>query len=121
MDDCLFCKIIKNEIPSERVYEDDEILAFKDIKPVAPVHVLVVPKKHIDSLGYFKDKYEKEPVKDELELAGRILAVCARIADSYHLDEGYRVVTNIGEHGGQTVSHLHFHVLGGNKLGTDMA
>ncbi|KAI4453054.1 histidine triad hit protein [Holotrichia oblita] len=115
--DCIFCKIVNNEIPSERIYEDEEIMAFKDIQPKAPVHVLIIPKKHFDSASDFKDKYKMEldsETEEELTLAGRMLAVCARLAESYHLNEGYRVVTNVGEYGGQTVYHLHFHLLGDN-------
>ncbi|MCL1823363.1 MAG: histidine triad nucleotide-binding protein [Oscillospiraceae bacterium] len=108
MNNCLFCKIINNEIPSEKVYSDEEIIAFKDINPQAPVHILVIPKKHIDGA----DVLEKE----DAALAGRLLLTAARIAEQFHLSNGYRIVTNIGEHGGQTVRHLHFHLIGGEKL-----
>ena len=109
MDNCLFCKIIKGEIPSTKVYEDDEILAFRDIEPMAPVHILVISKKHINSLA------EIEP-QDEI-LIGKINGVIAKIAKQEGISEnGFRVVTNIGEDGGQTVKHLHFHLLGGKKL-----
>lgn len=110
MDDCIFCKIIKKEIPSSIVYEDSEILAFRDINPVAPVHILVIPKKHISSLI----DLNKE---DEL-LIGRIYTVINKIAKQEEIDEkGFRVVVNCGEDGGQEVKHLHFHILGGKKLG----
>ena len=110
MNDCLFCKIIKGEIPSSKVYEDEEILAFRDINPVAPVHVLVIPKKHIDSLV----ELEKE---DEL-LIGKIYTVINKIAKQEGIDEkGFRVIVNCGEDGGQEVKHLHFHLIGGKKLG----
>ena len=110
MNDCLFCKIIKGEIPSNKVYEDDEILAFHDINPVAPIHILVIPKKHIDSLA----KIEKE---DEI-LIGKIYGVIDKIAEEKGFkDEGYRVIVNCGENGGQEVMHLHFHILAGTKLG----
>ncbi len=110
MNDCLFCKIIKGEIPSNKVYEDDEILAFYDINPAAPIHILVIPKKHIDSLA----KIEKE---DEA-LIGRIYGVINKIAEEKGFkEEGYRVIVNCGKNGGQEVMHLHFHVLAGTKLG----
>jgi len=108
MNNCIFCKIISGEIPSEKVYQDEEVLAFKDINPQAPVHILVIPKKHIDGA----DTLEKE----DAELAGRLILTVARIAEQFHLQSGYRIVTNIGENGGQTVRHLHFHLLGGEKL-----
>ena len=110
MDDCLFCKIIKGEIPSQKVYEDEEILAFKDINPAAPVHILVIPKKHIDSIA----KMEKE---DEV-LVGRIYTVINKIAEEQGVKEdGFRVIVNCGKNGGQEVMHLHFHLLAGTKLG----
>ena len=108
MDDCLFCKIIKGEIPSNKVYEDDEILAFKDINPVAPVHILVVPKKHISCAKDIK-------LEDEA-LIGRMFTVMNNIADEFKLDNGFRIVNNCGEDGGQEVMHLRFHLLGGKKL-----
>ena len=89
MNDCLFCKIISGDIPSTKVFEDDQVLAFRDIAPMAPTHILVIPKTHI--------------------------------AREEGLTNGYRVVSNIGEDGGQTVRHLHFHILGGRKLATEMA
>ena len=111
MNDCIFCKIIKGEIPSNKVYEDDEILAFRDINPVAPVHILVIPKKHISSLI----ELNKE---DELVI-GKIYTVINKIAKQEGIDEkGFRVIVNCGEDGGQEVKHLHFHILGGKKLGT---
>ena len=108
MEDCIFCKIIRGEIPSNKVYEDDEILAFKDINPMAPVHILVIPKKHIESA----DEISEE---DEL-LIGKIFTVIKRLAKENNLDNGYRIVNNCGEDGGQAVKHLHFHLLGGRKL-----
>ena len=111
MNDCIFCKIINKEIPSSIVYEDDEILAFKDINPVAPVHILVIPKKHIASLI----DLNKE---DEL-IIGKIYTAINKIAEQEGIDsKGFRVIVNCGEDGGQEVKHLHFHVLGGKKLGT---
>lgn len=110
MDNCLFCKIIKGEIPSSKVYEDDEILAFKDINPMAPVHILIIPKKHIDGANKLNE--------ENSAVVGKIFTVVVRLAEEYHLDNGYRIVTNVGEDGGQTVQHLHFHLLGGTKLNT---
>lgn len=110
MEDCIFCKIIKGEIPSNKVYEDDEILAFHDINPATPIHILVIPKKHIESLA----NLEKE---DEL-LVGRIYGVINKIAEEQGFkNEGFRVIVNCGENGGQEVMHLHFHILAGKKLG----
>lgn len=111
MNDCIFCKIINKEIPSTIVYEDDEILAFRDINPVSPVHILVIPKKHISSLIDLKED-------DEL-VVGKIYTVINKIAKQEGIkDKGFRVVVNCGEDGGQEVKHLHFHILGGKKLGT---
>ena len=113
MDNCLFCKIIKGEIPSTKVYEDDEILAFRDINPVAPVHVLVIPKKHITSLTELQPEDEK--------VIGKIYTVINKIAKMENIFEnGFRVIVNCGEDGGQEVQHLHFHLIGGKKLGTKL-
>ena len=110
MNDCLFCKIIKGEIPCSKVYEDDEVLAFKDRNPAAPIHILVIPKKHIDSIA----KLEKE---DE-PLVGKIYSVIDKIAEEQGVKEdGFRVIVNCGRDGGQEVMHLHFHLLAGAKLG----
>ncbi len=110
MEDCLFCKIIKGEIPSKKVYEDEEILAFCDINPEAPIHILVVPKKHITSLAYIK--------KEDEVLIGKIFGVINKISEEQGFKEdGYRVITNCGENGGQSIKHLHFHILAGKKLG----
>ena len=107
-DDCIFCKIINNEIPSTKVYEDDKIIAFNDINPIAPIHVLIVPKVHIESLMELEDN----------ELLSHILEVIKKIAKEQNIDkDGFRVVTNIGENAGQQVKHLHFHIIGGKKLG----
>lgn len=108
VNDCIFCKIINGEIPSKKVYEDEEILAFHDINPAAPVHVLVIPKVHIPSM--------KDVSKDQLNLIGKIHGVIKDIALELNLDKGYRIVNNCGENGGQEVGHLHFHLLGGRKL-----
>lgn len=111
MENCLFCKIIKKEIPSTIVYEDEEILAFRDIHPVAPVHVLVIPKKHISSLVDLKPEDEA--------VIGKIYTIINKIAKQENvLESGFRVVVNCGEDGGQEVKHLHFHLIGGKKLGT---
>jgi histidine triad (HIT) family protein len=110
METCVFCKIIKKEIPGDIVYEDDEILAFKDINPVAPVHILVIPKKHIDKLTDLS--------KVDEAVIGRIYGVINKIAKEQEIDEkGYRVIIKSGEDGGQVVRHVHFHLLGGKKLG----
>ena len=108
MEDCIFCKIIKGEIPSNKVYEDDDILAFKDINPLAPVHILVIPKKHISCA--------KDITIEDEALIGRMFSVINKIADELKLDKGYRIINNCGEDGGQEVMHLHFHLLGGKKL-----
>ena len=109
MEDCLFCKIIKGDIPSNKVYEDEEILAFKDINPLAPVHILVIPKKHIGSAN--------EITEEDEQLIGKIFVVIKKLAKEFKLENGYRIVNNCGEDGGQAVKHLHFHLLGGRKLG----
>lgn len=111
--DCVFCKIIAGEIPSDKVYEDDEILAFRDINPQAPVHILVIPKKHIGGVH--------EVNNTNSEVVAKIFVKIAEIAKQEGLDNGYRVVSNVGENGGQTVPHLHFHILGGKKLNESMA
>jgi len=105
--DCIFCKIIAGEIPSRKVYEDDEMLAFHDIAPRAPVHIIFIPKAHIASAA--------EITSENSPLMGRILAQMAIVARELGLD-GYRIVTNCGESGGQVVFHLHFHLVGGEKL-----
>ena len=109
-EDCIFCKIIKGEIPSSKVYEDEEILAFNDINPAAPIHVLVIPKKHITSLAEMKDGEE--------QIISKIYKTINEIAEKQGFKEkGYRVIVNCGQDGGQEVSHLHFHLLAGTKLG----
>lgn len=109
MDDCIFCKIVKGEIPSSKVYEDDKVLAFDDIKPVAPVHVVVIPKKHIPTL--------MDVGANNLECLHAMMAAVPRIAKLKGIDErGFRVMLNCKEEGGQVIFHLHLHVLGGKKL-----
>ena len=111
MEDCIFCKIIKGEIPSTKVYEDEEILAFKDINPVTPIHILVIPKKHIESVVHLQ--------KEDEAIVGKIYGVINKIAEEQGFkDDGFRVIVNCGENGGQEVKHLHFHILAGKKLGT---
>lgn len=107
--DCIFCKIINKEIPSNIVYEDDEILAFKDISPQAPVHIVVIPKKHISKIT--------EINKEDEIVIGKIYTVINKVAREQGIaDDGFRVIINCGENGGQEVKHIHFHLLGGTKL-----
>ena len=111
MENCIFCKIIKKEIPASIVYEDNEIIAFRDVNPVAPVHILVIPKKHIESVIELKEE-------DEL-LIGKIYTVINKIVKQEQIDQkGFRAIVNCGEDGGQEVKHLHYHILGGKKFGT---
>lgn len=107
--DCLFCKIIAGEIPSTKVYEDDDMYAFRDINPEAPCHVLIVPKKHIASAD--------EITPENSGIVAKIYEKIPEIARLGGVKDGYRVVTNCGADAGQTVFHLHFHILGGAKLG----
>lgn len=111
--DCIFCKIISGEIPSKKAYEDDKIIAIYDLNPQAPVHVLVIPKTHICCTN--------EINLENCEIVGYIFSKIPEIAKSLGLENGYRVVNNCGEDGGQTVLHLHFHILGGKTLNTTMA
>ena len=106
--DCLFCKIVAGQIPSTAVYQDDQVYAFADISPKAPVHILVVPREHIASIS--------EAGQDKRALLGHLMWVAAEIARQKGLGKGYRVVANTGEDGGQTVDHLHLHLLGGRSL-----
>lgn len=110
MDDCIFCKIINRDIPSNIVYEDENILAFKDINPQMPIHILVIPKKHIKSIIDLKTEDET--------LVGKIFTAINSIAKDIGIDKtGFRVISNCGENAGQTVKHLHFHILAGEKMG----
>ena len=111
--DCLFCKIIAGEIPSTKVYEDENVYAFRDINPQAPAHILVIPKTHIASVA--------ELTEENSALVARIFEVIPRIAAAEGLTNGYRVVSNCGPDAGQTVFHLHFHILGGKELSLQMA
>ena len=111
MSDCIFCKIVNKEVPTNFIYEDEEIVAFNDINPQAPIHILVIPKKHISSLV--------ELNKNDDNLIGRIFGVINEIAKKEKIDKsGFRVIMNCGEDAGQEVKHLHFHILAGKKLGT---
>ena len=110
MSDCLFCKIVSGEIPSTKVYEDDLCYAFKDISPMTPMHFLVVPKTHFASAA--------EVTEENAPVVGHIFAVIAKLAKEMGFADGYRVVTNVGELAGQTVHHIHFHVLAGKTLGS---
>ena len=113
MENCLFCKIINKEIPSTIVYEDEEILAFKDINPIAPVHILVILKKHFNDISEVSEK--------DSDIIAKIHLVINKIAKEQGIaDSGYRIINNCKEDGGQEVKHLHFHLIGGKKLGTKM-
>ena len=113
MENCLFCKIIKGEIPSGKVYEDELIFAFRDINPQAPTHVLVVPKTHL------KDR--NDVTAENSGVVAHIFETIPQIAQAEGLTGGYRVVSNCGADAGQTVHHLHFHILGGKQLALEMA
>jgi len=110
---CLFCKIIAGDIPSTKVYEDEKILAFRDIAPQAPTHILVIPKTHIDSCNGI--------TAENSSLVAHIFELIPQIAKAEGLENGYRVVSNCGADAGQTVPHLHFHILGGKQLALEMA
>lgn len=113
MDSCLFCKIIAGEIPSAKVYEDDQVLAFRDIAPQAPTHILVIPKAHIPSVDGITG--------ENSAVVAHIFEIIPQIARKEGLSGGYRVVSNCGGDAGQTVPHLHFHILGGKPLALEMA
>ena len=109
-DNCIFCKISKGEIPAEKVYEDEDILAFKDIQPAAPIHVLVIPKKHIANW--------MEISAEDSDLMGKIVKVIQKVAKQLGVDEkGFRIISNCGPDSGQEVMHLHFHLLAGRTMG----
>lgn len=107
--DCLFCKIVNGEIPSKKVYEDELCYAFYDISPIAPVHFLVIPKEHISGAAAI--------TAENSAVVAHIFEVIAKLAKEMKLDEGFRVITNNGDDAGQSVKHLHFHVIAGKKLG----
>ena len=113
MSNCLFCKIVAGDIPSTKVYEDETILAFRDIAPQAPTHILVIPKTHISGCDGVTE--------ENSAVVAHIFAVIPQIAKAEGLANGYRVVSNCGADAGQTVPHLHFHILGGKKLALEMA
>ena len=109
MSDCLFCKIAKGEIPSKKIYEDEKIYAFYDINPEAPTHFLVIPKEHIESANDLND--------NNIDIVSHIFKVINKLVVELKIaDAGYRIINNCGEDGGQTVKHLHFHVIGGRSL-----
>ncbi|MDO8894303.1 histidine triad nucleotide-binding protein [Nitrosomonas sp.] len=107
MDNCIFCKIARREIPSNKIYEDEEILAFNDINPAAPVHFLLIPKLHIESLADVQDSHQN--------LLGKMLLLAQKLAKEQGCEEGFRTIINTGRVGGQEVFHLHFHIIGGRE------
>jgi histidine triad (HIT) family protein len=109
--DCIFCRIAAGEAPARVLYQDEHVLAFEDIRPQAPVHILVVPRRHVDSMWELEDR----------ELAGHLLHAAAHVARLANLARGFRVITNSKRDGGQEVDHLHLHVLGGRRLGPMLA
>lgn len=113
MSDCIFCKIVDGSIPSKKVYEDEKILAFYDLEPQAPVHVLVIPKQHICCAN--------EISETNSEVIGYLFSKIPEITKKLDLENGYRIVNNCGEDGCQSVMHMHFHILGGKKLNAQMA
>jgi histidine triad (HIT) family protein len=111
--DCIFCRIVRGELPADTVYQDEHVTAFRDVQPQAKTHVLVIPNQHIDSLN--------EAATGDLEILGRLMKVAALVARDDGIDQsGYRVLTNTGGDAGQSVSHLHVHVLGGNRLNMEL-
>ncbi len=110
--DCIFCKIADGTIPSKKVYEDDLIIAFHDIQPQTPVHIVIIPKQHIESMNGI--------TTENSHIIAHIFEVIPQIAGENHLNGGYRIVSNCGKDGGQTVFHLHFHLMGGKKLNVAM-
>jgi len=107
--DCLFCKIANGEIPSTKIYEDEKVLVFKDISPVAPIHWLIIPKQHLTSVNDIN--------AENSSIVAYIFEVASKLAKENSLDGGYRIITNCGDDAGQTVKHLHFHLLAGTKMG----
>ena len=107
--DCIFCKIVKKEISAEIIYEDDKVIAFKDINPAAPIHILFIPKEHIDSVNFLDEVH--------IDLIGELFLKIKEVAKKLNIaDKGYRIVNNCGELGGQTVNHLHLHLLGERQM-----
>lgn len=114
-DDCIFCKIIKGEIPSSKLYENDDVLVFADLNPVAPVHALIVPKEHYDNILTMSSSEEG------LQSLSKLLAALPEISEALGLDKnGFRLINNCGESSGQTVMHMHLHLIGGTDLGPDI-
>lgn len=108
--DCLFCNIVSGAVPSDRVYEDEDVFAFRDINPQAPTHILVIPKRHISSVADLTDS--------DVDIAGKLMVVASKLAGSCGIaGRGFRLVVNAGDEGGQSVNHLHLHLLGGRRLG----
>ncbi len=107
MDDCLFCKIVRGELPSKKAYEDDDVLVFHDIHPIAPVHLLLIPKLHVESLASCDAKHQA--------ILGKLMLLAPRLALEQGLDQGFRTMINTGHGGGQEVFHLHLHVFGGGE------
>jgi histidine triad (HIT) family protein len=107
-DNCIFCKIVKGEIPSRKVYEDEDVLAFHDINPVAVVHFMLVPKEHVQSMAELTDSHQR--------VMGKIMILVSRLAKEQGCNEGFRTIVNTGNHGRQEVPHLHVHVIGGELL-----
>lgn len=105
MTDCIFCKIAKGAIPSRKVYEDDELFAFHDINPVAPVHFMVIPKRHVDSMAHLEDKHR--------DVVGKLMVLAGRLAKEQGCDKGFRTIINTGPIARQEVQHLHVHIMGG--------
>lgn len=107
--DCIFCKIINKEIPANVIYEDNDVIAFKDINPIAPVHVLIIPRRHIVSVVDIEEK--------DIEIMGKLIFVAKKISDDLKIsDGGYKLLVRVGKNGGQEVSHLHMHLVGGARL-----
>lgn len=107
--DCIFCEIIKGNIPSTKVYEDESVIAINDLKPQMPTHILIIPKKHIACVN--------DITEEDVNLVGHIFFVAKKIAEKLGLENGYRIINNCGKNAGQTVMHLHFHMLAGSEMG----
>lgn len=107
MNDCIFCKIVNGDIPSEKIYEDEDILAFKDVNPMAPIHVLIIPKKHIKNLNEVK--------KEDIKILGKIQIIASELAKKLNISDGFRVLNANEIKGGQSIMHMHYHLIGGWK------
>jgi histidine triad (HIT) family protein len=106
--DCVFCQISRGELPAAKLYEDDQVLAFSDLRPVAPTHILIIPRRHVESLAH--------ATSDDWPAVIKALQVAQQLAQEGDLQNGYRIVANVGENGGQTVGHLHWHLIGGRAM-----